>query len=70
MTEEDELDIEQTWVICCELDIEQVWVICCCRCSHEATGGDTKSEAMESFLAKGGGIYDGYQMCPECRGVR
>lgn len=54
-----------------ELDIEQMWVIFCYRCKNEDIGGDTKSEAMESFLAMGWGQdEDGYQMCPECRGVR
>ena len=50
-----------------ELDVEQMWVICCWRCSHEATGGDTKSEAIESFLSMGWKqAEDGYQACPEC----
>lgn len=53
------------------LDIEQMWVITCYRCSHEATGGDTKNEALESFRSMGWGMDEsGYQMCPECRGVR
>lgn len=54
------------------LDIEQGWFVECWRCANDSfIAGGTKHEAMRDFEVAGWAKTEhGYQLCPQCRGVK
>ena len=54
------------------LSLERAWLVECSRCANEASSfAGEMSEAREEFGGMGwAGDATGYQLCPQCGGIK
>ena len=54
-----------------DLEVERAWLIECWRCSNDEAADMLTDDAARTYFEQQGWAKteDGYQLCPQCRGV-